>query len=393
MNILMLSHFPYDKPRHGGQQRLFHIREKYRSLGYNVLSAGILGSELYEKTPHFIPYPHDKILTFSEKNFLLEDYIIGELLYSDFDLFNNLKSQITFIPDIIHVEQPWLFKFAERFVKQFDRNIPIIYGSQNIESQARYQLLTHYYSRDFSDHYASLIAATETYAASHADFVLAVTDSDAKWYKSRIQKDVLLAPNGVSSRNYSLADFKNQGTNFNRYCLFVASSYPPNVDGFFKIFEPGLGFLSPEEKIIIVGSVSDSIKGDLCFHKIPMLFNRAEFISSVSEEQLGWLIANAHCIIVPILEGGGSNLKTAEALYSNHYVVATPKAMIGYESFADEPGVFVCDSSIQFRKKIRDVMNLSPLTLDEKEINHRKLLQWDFTLKACETILNSVQGK
>ena len=67
--------------------------------------------------------------------------------------------------------------------------------------------------------------------------------------------------------------------------------------------------------------------------------------------------------------------------------------MIGYESFADEPGVFVCDSSIQFRKKIRDVMNLSPLTLDEKEINHRKLLQWDFTLKACETILNSVQGK
>lgn len=38
-------------------------------------------------------------------------------------------------------------------------------------------------------------------------------------------------------------------------------------------------------------------------------------------------------------------------------------------------------------------MNLSPFTLDEKEINHRKLLQWDFTLKACETILNSVQGK
>lgn len=71
MNILMLSHFPYDKPRHGGQQRLFHIREKYRSLGYNVLSAGILGSELYEKTPHFIPYPHDKILTFSEKKLLI----------------------------------------------------------------------------------------------------------------------------------------------------------------------------------------------------------------------------------------------------------------------------------------------------------------------------------
>ena len=70
---------------------------------------------------------------------------------------------------------------------------------------------------------------------------------------------------------------------------------------------------------------------------------------------LDGLIANATGIVLPLREGGGSNLKTAEALYSGLPLVATTVAMRGYETFRNMDGVIVADDAAAFAAGMRQV--------------------------------------
>ena len=54
-------------------------------------------------------------------------------------------------------------------------------------------------------------------------------------------------------------------------------------------------------------------------------------------------------------EGGGSNLKTAEALYSGLPIVVTTAAMRGYGTFIEEPGVLVADDPSTFAAGMRQM--------------------------------------
>lgn len=74
MKILVLCTFPADVPRHGGQIRLRNIIDKYKSLGNEVVSAGVLGSGSYPKSKYYIEYPQDAIGTILKPNFCMEDY-------------------------------------------------------------------------------------------------------------------------------------------------------------------------------------------------------------------------------------------------------------------------------------------------------------------------------
>ena len=46
-------------------------------------------------------------------------------------------------------------------------------------------------------------------------------------------------------------------------------------------------------------------------------------------------------MLLPITYGGGSNLKTAEALLTGHPIIATAKAFRGCEVFTDMPGMII----------------------------------------------------
>jgi hypothetical protein len=53
----------------------------------------------------------------------------------------------------------------------------------------------------------------------------------------------------------------------------------------------------------------------------------------VSEKTLSALIEEASCVLLPMTSGGGSNLKTAEAMLAGKRVVATPIALRGFDEF------------------------------------------------------------
>jgi hypothetical protein len=74
------------------------------------------------------------------------------------------------------------------------------------------------------------------------------------------------------------------------------------------------------------------------------------------EDSLGALIAATDVMILPIASGGGSNLKTAEALLSGKPIVATSYAFRAYEHFMDLPTVTIADTPSDFRNALSNAL-------------------------------------
>jgi hypothetical protein len=76
---------------------------------------------------------------------------------------------------------------------------------------------------------------------------------------------------------------------------------------------------------------------------------------------LNSLIANATIMLLPIPYGGGSNVKTAEALLSGKRVIATASAMRGFTEFQSLPAVQVVDNEQSFVEALLHAFEVGPL--------------------------------
>ena len=138
MNILTLCTYPIANPKHGGQLRVRNIVDRYRAAGHHVEVVGVLGSEAYESEPGFLAFPGvSRLATVIPNPFLMEDYATGRLFADDAQAYECLASLIRTKPDVVHVEQPWLFAFACQYIKSSAPTARIVYGSQNVEWRLR----------------------------------------------------------------------------------------------------------------------------------------------------------------------------------------------------------------------------------------------------------------
>jgi hypothetical protein len=104
---------------------------------------------------------------------------------------------------------------------------------------------------------------------------------------------------------------------------------------------------------------------------------RVHFFPEIDDRQL-WAIKSAcHGALLPILAGGGSNLKTAEALTLGKWVVATPTALRGFEAFAQAEGVIVANNRRDFHRGMARVLCSPPLEISEASRKARDALHWD----------------
>jgi hypothetical protein len=100
-----------------------------------------------------------------------------------------------------------------------------------------------------------------------------------------------------------------------------------------------------------------------------------------------WLIV----LFCPLTQGGGTNLKTAEALWSGKHIVATSIAMRGFENFIGQSGVHIADEPVVFKSKLREVMEMEPLILAEHEVDARRKVLWDFCLAPLLTLMDKIK--
>lgn len=393
MNILFLCTYPITEPKHGGQIRVRHLISEYQNKGHVVEIIGVLGSGSYPAEAGFLPFPGNDVLeTVYDKPFLMEDFAIGELFARDDFYYTQLVALIKQKPDVIHIEQPWLFRFIKRVVADNKWDTALIYGSQNIEYELKEKILRNYISAQLAKNAADLIKQVELEAISSADGIIAVSAEERKTLELLAKKPVLLAPNGVAawtvgSDDYALSVSISRGQ---QYALYCASGHPPNITGFFNIFGGGFGSLKPSQKLIVAGGAGGAIANDPRVHQSAKLSEKIVLAGMVAQDLLESLLNHASCIVLPITEGGGTNLKTAEALWSGKYVLATSVAMRGFEQFIGAQGVFVEDSSVQFKRRLREIMEMPPLLLSEEDVNQRSAVLWGSCLSELDNYTKKI---
>ncbi len=386
----MFATYPIKNPQHGGQKRVDAFYQAYKK-SFNVRFCAIfnpLNYKYYSKYDIKIPRKYDRIIA---NNPLTSDVVMGDLVYSDIKLRKQVMKQIkSFMPDIIEFEQPFLYAGIEKILIEINYKGKIVFNSQNVEYTMKEEmLLSEGFSSDKAKKYHDLILEVEKRLVKAADLIFAVSREDAVIIKNigGEDKKIIIAQNAmnkpvdINKGEYWNRYFKSK--NINKVALFIGSAHPPNWIGFETMIGCAVGFLKRNESIVLAGSIGDYFRDN--YHKNDIasvaLWKRVINAGRMSEERLQQLIIRADCILLPITEGGGSNLKTAEALLSKKPIVGTSYAFRAFEKFSNYPNVYISDNPKQFRNYVKYALNTpaKKYTIDQK--NKLNEVTWDSCLE------------
>lgn len=388
VQVLVLGSYPCVRPLHGGQVRLAEIIAAYRRTGYAVQSINLYDISAgvgQPRGPHDVEYPRDSAFRQWRGRAipLIDDLTSGLYASQDERAYTSITNLVKAVPAVIHLEQPWLLPLVLRWKREGRiSGARIIYGSQNVEAPLKQAILAQYGIAE-AEAIAGEIAQLEREACQQADLVLAVSESDRRTLEQLTTRPVILAGNGIAPWNTDLGGLSGRLRRLSAtpFALFVGSAHPPNISGFFETLGDTLGFLPPDRKICIVGSVGPHIASHSDFLRWePLNASRVCMLGLVDEVTLSAVKTLAHVIILPITEGGGSNIKTAEALYSGKYVVGTPTSFRGFNDFLDLPGVHLATSPQAFRSTLQRLLQAPPLAPEPACDERRRRLLWEHTL-------------
>ncbi|MEJ0072819.1 MAG: glycosyltransferase [Candidatus Saccharibacteria bacterium] len=391
--ILVLSTYPIKNPQHGGQKRTYAIVDAYRQHFAQVRHSAVFFRPFYaEHEADDIPLGRDsehKVMSSP----LTGDVVCGEAIFEDGVVKRKMTSLLrSFAPDIIHIEQPFPYLGLKPLLKELQLSPRLVFGSQNIEAPMKREILEGAHVEEAQIRQAEkLITDLEAELSRASDLVVACTPSDLEAHKRMGAKHVVLAPNGVSRPHidpqavrYWQDKFQDMGVN--RKILFVGSAHPPNWTGFLQMVGKGLGFLPYDARIIAAGSISDyferEVNADAPDIDDATFWLRAFATGRLSEDRLAALITLGDVILLPITEGGGSNLKTAEAILADKKVVATSHALRSFEWFKDFPNVWVADTKPTFIRSIQAALDASHAARSAQQAKLAHQVEWQQCLKA-----------
>lgn len=389
MKVLQFTCYPIDNPTHGGQIRCWQIREFLKKNGCTVSSMAIYPIKDYESiSPDDVEFNFEGSSFHPKYNFLTDYYsgleadkkgIINSAIYQKIVDYN---------PDLIFIEQPWLFLAVKNIINDIGKNVPIIYSSQNIEWRLKEADLSIY--GEVGDDLVNKIKTLESQVVESADGIIACTQADAEYFKkiSKGKEHIIVAGNGVEEFTCTDESVSQWIDYFSKpYPVFVGSAHPPNARGIWEMVNPGLTFLSPEEELVVIGGVCNILMKDNLFKKTSELnISRLHLVGVRTKLELQAMVRASHVVLLPITIGEGSNLKTAEALESGRPIVGTSMAFRGFEEAKKLPHVYIADNSSDFRKITRILLN-SPRYISGTQESIRSKYYWNNTLKSISFLL------
>lgn len=393
INILQVSTYPIVKPLHGGQIRVFNLANKLREIGANVKSISF--SEASHN--HFddsLDYVMDSIsLSKKISTPFSSDLATSYVTLSDKKCEKFLVSHIdSFNTDYIFLEQPWVWPLVKKVIEDKNLNVKIVYSSQNVEYLTKISLFESNNISDLDDVIKN-IEKIEKDLVLHSDYVIACTKSDGYILKEMGAKKIIVAPNGVSSFsiNQGNLDKVKESIGDRKYALFVGSAYPPNAQGFWDVLGNNMAWLNSDEMILSVGGVSNILEAFMPAEaeiNSFINFDRIKRLGFVSNEELTSLLELASVIILPITSGGGSNLKTAEAILSGKPVVATKMACRGFDEVTRYSNFSIKESGKEFINEIKLYLRSDYEKLSIEELSLRQEVRWDRVLSSLDEIFN-----
>lgn len=342
--LLVLSTYPIRRPRHGGQLRSAALMVEYEKTFSKVVRTAVFNSSVYSAKEYGkadIPSPADltqEIVRTPE----LEAWILGNSPVTSSQVREKLTHLIAKLkPEVIVFEQPFLYLGMKELLSTLKLDIPFIYSSHNVESKMMREIFTTQKLDMRFQKELNQLEAAEKILSQKALGTVAVSEEDASVFRSWGAGDVLVQGNGASNIKSSRLKrlrvrrvMKKLGVS--SYALFVGSSHRPNIEGFIELLGTRLGYLPQETMIFLAGDIARGLqpvvdKLDPVWGKL--MWARVFNWDRVSEKTLSALIEEASCILLPLTSGGGSNLKTAEALVAGKQIVATPTALRGFTEF------------------------------------------------------------
>ena len=367
-----------------------NILKYLQKSGHDVFCCGVSSSNNYPDSKGFLSYPKRALKEIGGHVWYAADYSIIQLVERSTEIRDSLLDKISFVPDVIIVEMPWLFKLAEQLRDHWRTDIPIIYSSENIEYRLRQKILNNFNIK--SDELIQGIKEVEEYAALNSSANWAVSETDVEWLKSFSNVKTYLVPNGVEARKVTqVGECKFKSLDLpKKFVLFCGSAHMPNISGLYEAFKEGMGCIPPDSRLVIVGSICDAIRSDERFTNIVNFRKRTCLLGLIDEELLASLLKHSHCIILPIRDGGGTNLKTAEAIWTGSYIVANSTAFRGFDQFCSSENVFITDDAARFQQQIRYFLGLERNNA-EYSIEKRKVVLWDSCLNKISDCLDRVK--
>lgn len=390
-SVLMLTTYPIAKPRHGGQLRARALCDAYRAAGWDVATLAVFEAEAYApdargnddiEFPPWSPYRR-----FAGRAVpLLADYCAGAFAAADDGAWPAIRGKLDPQLDVVHIEQPWLLPLAERILRERGAHPPkLVYGSQNVEHGLKRAIFEQAGVHGADDVIAA-IEALEVRATQRADLVLAVTRADAAVLAAHRAGPVCYAPNGIAGWQAERAKLEQWRAQLPKapWALFVASAHPPNVQGFYACFGDSLACVPPDSRVVVAGSVSEHVYRAACASRwAPINLSRLQLLGELADDDLAAVKTLAALYLLPITQGGGSNIKTAEAIYSRRPVVATSTSLRGYEDYATLPEITVADEVAAFRHAVmRRLLDEPPRADTGPDTPLREQLLWAHCLQA-----------
>lgn len=391
MRVLTIATYPADNPQHGGQKRVAAILEQYRQAGHTARHVAIYVGGAYPATDVDIEIS-DKKYTTHPMAALIGDLLLSDVLQQDVEAFQKFAKLITeFKPDIVEVEQIFLYRTVRRAIDSIGLPVVMVNSTQNIETVLKRHILESIsMPAGDIDKVVDDIHELEKFAAQDADWTIACTEYDAGTLKKLGAREVLVAPNGirrevVNEREVSKLRRRFDAMGVKKVILYVGSAHPPNLSGYADLVGGRLGFLDDDTKVVVVGGVADMIYDyaqRLPNYSKALYSDHVMFLGRVEEDTLTALLHLSTQIILPILDGSGSNLKTAEAILADKQVVATTKALRSYEEYVNLPNLLIADSSDDFIQSMSKLLHEKKKVRSASEQSLAQGVLWGNTLKS-----------
>jgi hypothetical protein len=369
--ILQLCTFNPDENNAGGKIRSFQIKNALRKK-FEVKTLSFSWARTpFIKDMHF-GLSEEKFLK-NGGNHLLGDLGINNYLSQNTHELQHIAQKVhEFNPDVILLEQPYLLPLVRTLKStRAEKNIPLIYSSHNIEAPMKRGIYENFFTPESVNQLTQWVSMLETEAIKESIMTFVVSEDDARFTRE-LKRDgnVLVLPNGhwipKSNNRDKFWDETLSDTKVN--WTFVGSAHPPNIEGMSNLLR-ALPLQEEDWRIIIAGSASVAFKG--LTEKVPWLLT----VNNPTNDDIDSLILKSSGMLLPIWSGGGSNLKTAQALLSNRTLVGTEYSFRGFESFKDEEGVHLVSTAEEFANMLRTYK--PPKSVQRRGVES---LTWDFIL-------------
>ena len=399
MKILTLSTYRIDNPRHGGPIRVAAIQRVLRAAGWRTRHLAVyVGNENEAPNASDILFPID--IDFHrqlKRTDGRDDVDAADFLLNDRGRYDAACLEIDdFDPDILWLEHPWLWPFIKAYLAERPQSkARVVYGAANIEARL-IENIVQKLPRSARERIQKTVAETEDDLCRSAHGIVAVSTGELEHLRS-YGKPAVLAANGVWPKGErGGVEYWSQELSGYSTALFVSSAHPPNAAGFVEMLGDNLAYLAPNERIVVVGSVLKLLEGP-DFYENHRGLNVSRMIGAGIQDDaaLNTFLDLADGVLLPIKAGGGTNLKTAEALNNRKPIVATSAAMRGFEEYSEFPGVTICDEPVAFQAAVKALLATRAKRVLDYDAEQERMLDrllWPSTLSSLVPFLKSLMA-